>query len=258
MSDVLSEVQDHVCLITLNRVNKHNAFDDILLADLQQMLDAAQDNPHVRVIILKANGRHFSAGADLTWMQRMAQFSEEENVADAKVLARVMYSLHKSPKPTIAMVQGAAMGGGAGLVAACDIAIAAHTAHFCFSEVKLGLIPAVISPYVIKAIGERATLSLFMSAETFDAKRALELQLIQYCVAEEELLSYTLTYANQIAQWAPQAVQAAKALVKKVSGLPIDEPLQQLTATLIAKQRVSPEGQQGLQAFLNKDKRKDS
>ena len=258
MSDVVSEVQGQVLLITLNRVEKHNAFDDGLLADLQVVLDNAQENTQIHVIVLKANGRHFSAGADLAWMQRMARFSEEENITDAKALARLKYTLHHSKKPTIAMVHGAAMGGGAGLVAACDIAIAADTARFCFSEVKLGLIPAVISPYVIKAIGERATLSLFMSAETFDAKRALELQLIQYCVAEEELLSYTLTYANQIAQWAPQAVQAAKALVKKVSGLPIDEPLQQLTATLIAKQRVSPEGQQGLQAFLNKDKRKDS
>lgn len=258
MSDVLSEVQGRVLLITLNRIEKHNAFDDTLLADLQVILDDAQENLQINVIVLKANGHHFSAGADIAWMQRMARFSEEENVADAMILARLMHTLHHSKKPTIAMVQGAAMGGGAGLVAACDTAIAAHTARFCFSEVKLGLIPAVISPYVIKAIGERATLSLFMSAETFDAKRAFDLQLVQHCVAEEELLSYTMAYANQVAQWAPQAVQAAKSLVKQVSNLPIDAKLQQLTAALIAKQRVSAEGQQGLQAFLNKDKRKDS
>ena len=169
MSDVLSELQEHVLLITLNRIKKHNAFDDTLLNDLQLILDHAQDNQQVRVIILKSNGRHFSAGADLAWMQRMATFSEEENLADAKRLAHLMYSLYNSKKPTIAMVQGAAMGGGAGLVAACDVAIASHTAHFCFSEVKLGLIPAVISPYVIKAIGARAATSLFMSAELFDA-----------------------------------------------------------------------------------------
>lgn len=252
MSDVLSEIQGHVLLITLNRINKRNAFDDILLADLQLILDQAHDNPQIRVIVLKANGQHFSAGADLAWMQRMAHFSEEENIADAKILARVMYSLYHSQKPTIAMVQGAAMGGGAGLVAACDIAIAAITARFCFSEVKLGLIPAVISPYVIKAIGERTAAGLFMSAEIFDAKRAFEIQLIQHYVAEEELLSFTKNYAEQIAHWPPNAVSAAKSLVRQVAAHPINDELQHITATLIAKQRVSSEGQRGLQAFLNK------
>lgn len=258
MSDVLSEIQGHVLLITLNRISKHNAFDDNLLTDLQIILDDAQEHPQVRVILLKANGRHFSAGADIAWMQRMAQFSEEENLADAKILARLMYTLYQSKKPTIAMVQGAAMGGGAGLVAACDMAIASSSAQFCFSEVKLGLIPAVISPYVIKAIGERATTSLFMSAETFDAKRALELNLVQHCVQEEELLSFTLHYAQQIAQWSPQPVSAAKSLVRQVATMPINDELQHLTATLIAKQRVSSDGQQGLQAFLNKKNPKDS
>ncbi len=252
MTNILTELQNHILLITLNRVSKHNAFDDTLLTDLQLILDNAKDNPDIRAIILKANGRHFSAGADLAWMQRMAQYSEEQNLADANILAKLMFTLHQHPKPTIAMVQGAAMGGGAGLVAACDIAIAASTASFCFSEVKLGLIPAVISPYVIKAIGERATLGLFMSAETFDAKRALELQLIQHCVTEEELLSYTLNYVQQITQWPAGAVKAAKSLVRQVANMPINEKLQHLTATLIAKQRVSDEGQQGLRAFLEK------
>ncbi len=252
MSDIVSELKNHILFITLNRVHKHNAFDDTLLVDLQSKLDAAESAPNIRVIILKANGRHFSAGADLAWMQRMATFSEEENLADAGILAKLMYTLHQHPKPTIAMVQGAAMGGGAGLVAACDIAIAATTATFCFSEVKLGLIPAVISPYVIKAIGERAALGLFMSAETFNAKRALELQLIQHCVAEEELLSYTLKYAEQLAQWPAGAVKNAKSLVRQVAAMPIDDKVQHLTASLIAKQRVSAEGQQGLKAFLEK------
>lgn len=258
MSDILTELQEHVLLVTLNRINKHNAFDDVILADLQLLLDEARDNPLVHVIVLKANGRHFSAGADLAWMQRMATFSEEENLADAKVLARLMYTLDQHPKPTIAMVHGAAFGGGAGLVAACDIAIAASTAYFCFSEVKLGLIPAVISPYVIKAIGERAATGLFMSAETFDAKRALELQLVQHCVPEEELLSYTLKYAQQLAQWAPSAVSAAKLLVHKVANMPFNEELQQITAAIIAKQRVSSEGQRSLHAFLTKKPPKGS
>ena len=253
MTMLLSETQNHVHIITLNRVDKHNAFDDNLLADLQTKLDKAIADPAIRVMLLKANGRHFSAGADLAWMQRMAQYSEEENLADAKLLARVMYTINQSPKPTIAMVQGAAYGGGAGLVAACDIAIAADTARFCFSEVKLGLIPAVISPYVIKAIGERAAIWLFMSTEIFDAKRALELQLVQHCVPENQLLDYTINYAQHIARLAPKAVCASKALVRQVAGLPINEALQHMTAALIAKQRVSVEGQQGLQAFLNKE-----
>lgn len=253
MAILLNDTQHHVHFITLNRIDKHNAFDDKLLAELQIILDQAIANPSIRVIVLKANGQHFSAGADLAWMQRMATFSEAENLADAKVLAHVMYTLHHSPKPTIAMVQGAAFGGGAGLVAACDIAIAAHSARFCFSEVKLGLIPAVISPYVIKAIGERTAAGLFMRAETFDAQRAVELQLVQHCIPDAELLAYTLNYAQQIAQMAPNAVSASKALVRHIAGQPINEALQHLTAALIAKQRVSAEGQQGIQAFLNKE-----
>ncbi len=253
MTTLLNETQNHVHLITFNRIDKHNAFDDKLLACLQESLEKAIADPSVRVIVLKANGKHFSAGADLAWMQRMAQFSEAENLADANVLAHLMYTLHHSPKPTLAMVQGAAFGGGCGLVAACDIAIAATTARFCFSEVKLGLIPAVISPYVINAIGARAATALFMSAEIFDAKRAYALQLVQHCVPETALLAYALNYAQQIAQWAPKAVRASKALVRQVAGQPINEALQHLTATLIAKQRVSAEGQLGLQAFLNKE-----
>lgn len=253
MTTLLVETQNHVHFITLNRIEKHNAFDDQLLADLQITLDKAIADPEVRVIILKANGKHFSAGADLSWMQRMAQFSEAENLADAKLLAHVMYTLHHSPKPTIAMVHGAAFGGGAGLVAACDIAITAMTARFCFSEVKLGLIPAVISPYVIKALGARAATALFMSADIFDAKRAYELQLVHHCVPEDELLAYTSNYAQHMAQLAPEAVRASKALVRQVANLPINDELQHMTAALIAKQRVSAEGQHGLQAFLNKE-----
>jgi methylglutaconyl-CoA hydratase len=188
-------------------------------------------------------------------MQRMAEFSEEENFEDAKILARVMHTLYHLKKPTIAMVQGAAIGGGAGLVAACDVSIAAQSATFCFSEVKLGLIPAVISPYVIKAIGERVASGLFMSAETFNAKRALELNLIQHTVPDDELLLYTRQYAQQMAALPISAVSAAKSLVRQVAHLPIDEKSQHLTASLIAKQRVSPEAQKGLKSFLNKASR---
>ncbi len=253
MTALLNESIHHVHTITLNRIDKHNAFDDKLLSELQLALDNAIADPSIRVIVLNANGRHFSAGADLAWMQRMARLNETENQADAMILARVMNTLYQCPKPTLAIVQGAAYGGGAGLVAACDIAIAAHSARFCFSEVKLGLIPAVISPYVIKAIGERTATWLFMSAETIDAPRALDLHLIHHCLPEEELQAYALNYAQQLASLAPGAVCASKALVRQVSGQPIDDELQLLTANLIAKQRGSVEGQHGLKAFLNKE-----
>lgn len=254
MSDLLNEIQDKVCLLTINRISKHNAFDNHLLAQMQAQLDAAISNPEVRVIVLKANGKHFSAGADLAWMQSMAQFSEEENLKDTMVLGNLMYSLNQSPKPTIAMVHGSAFGGGAGLVAACDIAIAASSARFCFSEVKLGLIPAVISPYVVKAIGERAAKMLFMSAETFDAPRALSLNLVQHCVPEEELLEFTLNYARQISNNAPDAVTISKQMTCYVADKKITQELVHYTASLIAHKRVSAEGQQGLKAFLNKEK----
>ena len=253
MQDLLSECDDHVLILTLNRTQKHNAFDDALLSQLQTQLDAAAENPAIRAIMLRANGRHFSAGADLAWMQRMAGFSEAENVADAKALAKLLATLHHSKKPTIAVVQGAAFGGGAGLVAACDIAIAADTAQFCFSEVKLGLVPAVISPYVIRAIGARAASWLFMSADKIDAPTALNLNLIHRSVPEEELPCYAHQYARQLSLLAPGAVQAAKQLVHDVAEKPIDTKLQDLTAKIIAKKRGSPEGQKGMLAFLNKE-----
>jgi methylglutaconyl-CoA hydratase len=253
VSDLLSEVHNRIFIITLNRSSKHNAFDDELLISLQSALDEAANHPQARAILLKANGPHFSAGADLTWMQRMAHLSEGENLKDALVLARVMASLHNSPKPTIAVVQGSAFGGGAGLAAACDITIAATTARFSFSEVKLGLIPATISPYVVKALGERTAKWLFMSAEIFTAEKAKQLGLVHHIVADEDLWSFSCNYAEQITKWAPEAISQCKALVEAVSGKAINEDLMQYTASLIAKKRVSAEGQKGLQAFLNKE-----
>lgn len=253
MSDLLYDVQNHVGLLTINREQKRNAFDSSLLLEMNSYLEKANNDPQVRVIILKANGAHFSAGADLAWMKSMATYSEEENLQDALVLGRLMFNLHHSAKPTIAMVQGSAFGGGAGLAAACSFAIGATSARFCFSEVKLGLIPAVISPYVVKAIGARNAQMLFTSAEVFDAKKALSLQLIQHCVEEEHLLECTLQYAEQIAHNAPDAVKQSLQLVRDVAGQPINQKLMQYTASLIAKKRVSAEGQQGLNAFLNKE-----
>ncbi len=253
MNDLCTEIQGAIYWLTINRGAKHNAFDDHLLLDMQRCLDEAIANPQIKIIILKANGKHFSAGADLDWMQRMAGYTEEENIKDALVLAKVMRTLHQSAKPTIAMIHGSAFGGGAGLAAACDIAIAATNARFCFSEVKLGLIPAVISPYVVKAIGARAANALFISAELFDAARAKELHLIHHCVPESELQEFTLNYAQQICRNAPEAVQQAKCLVESVANKAIDDELVRYTAQLIAQKRVSPEGREGIHAFLNKE-----
>lgn len=252
MSDLLTERHDSVFVVTFNRIDKHNAFDDTVLNALQASLIDAIADPAIRVIMLKAHGKHFSAGADLAWMQCMANYSEQENFSDAMILARVMNTLYECPKPTIAVVQGATFGGGIGLIAACDIAIASNAAQFCFSEVKLGLIPAVISPYVIKAIGERAAKWLFMSGEVFIAEQAKHLQLIHYTVDETDLWPFALNYAQKLTSLPPNAVLDCKSLVNQVSHQPITEELVKKTATLIAKKRVSTEGQKGLTAFLNK------
>lgn len=254
MANLLSERQESIQYLTFNKVNKFNAFDPALLQELQIQLEQANQDPKVRLIVLKANGPHFSAGADLTWMQAMATYTEEDNLADAKILAKLMYTLNQSHKPTIAAVQGAAFGGGAGLVAACDIAIAADNAKFCFSEVKLGLIPAVISPYVIQTIGPKAATWLFMSAETISAQRAYELNLVQHCVPSADLDEFIQNYVETMTKWAPQAIYDSKALVRRIHGKPITDELTNTTAALIAKKRVSAEGQIGLNAFLNKEK----
>ena len=254
MSDIICEQQGKLCFITMNRVAKHNAFDNAMLTELQRAIIEAENDSTIRVIILKANGPHFSAGADLAWMQQMVDLNEQDNIKDAMVLARMMYTLYASTKPTIAMVQGAAYGGGAGLAAACDIAIGADNARFCFSEVKLGLIPAVISPYVIKAIGERAAYELLMTAQVIQASRAVELNLLQHCVPLNELLIFTIHLAETIAELPKMAVKEAKSLIRHVAGQPIDEALLLETATRIAKRRVSDEGQDGLKSFLRKKK----
>lgn len=252
MSDLLYAVHDKICLITLNRAEKRNAFDAVLLTKLTQCIAKANSDDAVRVIILNANGKHFCAGADLGWMQQTKDYTEEENLQDALILAKLMYQTYNSKKPILTAIQGAAFGGGAGLVAASTIAIAAQSATFCFSEVKLGLIPAVISPYVINAIGQRIATKLFVSAEIFDAKQAHAYQLVHDCVNDEQLLTHTLELATVISRNAKEAVQESLSLLRFVKDQAIAEPLVQKTAALIAKKRISAEGQKGIMAFLNK------
>lgn len=252
MSYVQCQLSESIMTISMARVAVSNAFDDIFLQEIRDAVRAADANPKVRVIVLRAEGRHFCAGADLTWMQRMCDYNETDNINDAMILAETMDALYHARKPTVAIVQGASFGGGAGLVAACDIAIAEESAIFCFSEVKLGLIPAVISPYVIEAIGPRAAKHLFMSAEQFDACKALRLGLIHHCVPKAELNLLGEAIAIKLTQVAPLATQNSKRLVEAVKGQSIDNKLQQYTARLIAKTRVSDEGQKGIKAFIDK------
>jgi len=252
MSDITTHYTDNIAIITLNRHEKHNAFNDTMLLSLQDAFNKAAVSEDIRAILLTAEGRHFSAGADLEWMQRQIGASENENKADALILANTLYTLHSCPKPTIAVVQGLAMGGAVGLIAASDIAIAATDARFCFSEVKLGLIPAVISPYVVNAIGARTATWLFMSAEMIDSATALRLNLIHHCVEGDHLKNFALNYAKNLNSLAPEAIKMCKQLVKMVDKQPIDEILIDKTAQLIAEKRVSLEGQKGLHAFLTK------
>jgi len=247
-----TEINDGVATIRMNRPEVHNAFDDALIAALTSELRRLDRSLLARIIVLAANGKSFSAGADLNWMRRMAKYSREENLRDALALADLMRTLDGMGKPTIAQVQGAAFGGGVGLVACCDIAIASTEAAFCLSEVRLGLIPSVISPYVIAAIGERAARRYFLTAERFDALEARRLGLVHEVVEGSALDDTVAKIAGQLLKGGPRALAAAKKLIADVSRRPMDDGLSAETARRIAAIRVEPEGQEGLAAFFDK------
>lgn len=245
----------YVGVLRLNRPELHNAFGDLMIAELIQALDALAAMPNLRVLLLESTGKNFSAGADLNWMRAMAQKDYQQNLTDAGALALLMQKLNSFPLPVIALVQGAAFGGAVGLVACCDIAIATPKASFCLSEVKIGLIPAVISPYVVRAIGERASRRYFTTAERFDAATALQLGLVSEIAESEEqadLRAKAQPLINAIIANSPQAVVAAKALVAYVADAPLTPDTIAETSRRIAAIRVSPEGQEGLTAFLDK------
>lgn len=243
-----------VATVTLNSAEKHNAFDDAMITALHAAFTALAGNEQVRVVVLAANGKSFSAGADLNWMKRMAEYDFAGNEQDARALANMLQALYTLPQPTIARVQGAAFGGGVGLVACCDISIASSKATFCLSEVKLGLIPATISPYVIRAMGERSAKRFFMTAERFDAITAHATGLVSTIVNAEGLDQEIDTLCNQLCANGPMAVRAAKKLAHDVGTKDIDGTLLKDTSERIAAIRVSPEGQEGLSAFLTKRK----
>ena len=253
-SHILTTIdQRGVAQLTLNRPKVHNAFDEHVIGDLINALTELNNNQQVRVLILNSNGKNFSAGADLNWMRSMANKNLEENLADAGQLAELMRKLDTFSKPTIAQVQGAAFGGALGLIACCDITVATQKASFCLSEVKIGLIPAAISPYVIRAIGEKASRRLFLTAERFFAPVAHQLGLIDILVDDNHALPAAIeTQVAMLLNNSPAAMTAAKDLIKAVAEKPITKEVIDDTSRRIAQIRVSEEGQEGLTAFLEK------
>ena len=254
MSEALAiERQGPVGLITMNRPERHNAFDDALIAELTEAFRSMEAEDGIRIVVLSGAGKSFSAGADLNWMKRMAGFSLEENRRDAMELAALMRTIANLRKPTIARVQGAALGGGVGLVACCDIAVATQDAAFALSEVKLGLIPAVISPYVVAAIGERAARRYFLTGERFSAADAWRLGLVHEITGSEaEMDDMIGAIVDAMLAASPAAQKEAKDLIRAVASRPVTSEVVQDTADRIAKIRSSPQGREGVAAFLEK------
>jgi methylglutaconyl-CoA hydratase len=253
MPSLLTERDGPVFHVRLNRPDVRNAFDEDVIASLTAAAREAASNSDVRAMVLSGNGKAFCAGADLAWMSKAIAYTREENRRDAEDLARMLETLDSLPVPLIGRVHGAALGGGAGLVAVCDIAVAADDATFGFTEAKLGIIPAVISPYVLQKIGPSAARELFVTAGRFSAKRARRIGLVHRVVPESDLDGAVEECLHEVLTSAPGAIAAAKALIREVAGRPSADVIG-LTTTRIAEQRVSAEGQEGMRAFLQKRK----
>ena len=250
---VLFDVDNRgVATVTLNNADKHNAFDDSIIYALNQLFKEIALCHDVNIMVLASTGKSFSAGADLGWMKRMASYSYEENLSDANALAQMLKNLNFLPQPTIAKVQGAAFGGAVGLASCCDIVLASEKASFCLSEVKLGLIPATISPYVVNAIGQKASRRYFQTAERFFADKAQQIGLVDETYPLAKLDSAVADMVNTLLANSPLAVRQAKQLAFDVAYQDIDETLIKATSERIAAIRVSEEGQEGLTAFFEK------
>ncbi|MDM0032574.1 enoyl-CoA hydratase/isomerase family protein [Variovorax sp. J22P271] len=247
-------VDGAVARIWLDQPEARNAFDDIVIAELTQAFIEAGAAPQVRAIVLGANGPAFCAGANLNWMRRMADYSRAENLADAGKLAAMLRTIADCPKPTIARVQGDVYAGGMGLVAACDIAVSADSAWYCLSEVKIGLVPATISPYVLRAMGTRAAQRWFLTAERFAAAEAHRIGLVHEVVAADALDAKVAEIVKALTGASPAAVRACKTLIADVAGREIDDALVAKTVEGIADIRASDEGREGVQSFLQKRK----
>ena len=239
-----------VCTISLNRPQVHNAFDPDTIKDLTIQLQFAADDDSIRIVLLTGAGDYFSSGADINWMRSMIKYDHEKNSLDAMNLAKMLHKLYTLPKPTLAAVNGPAYGGALGLVACCDIAIGVKSAEFAFTEVKLGIVPAVVSPYVVSAIGHRNAKRLFLTGEKFSANAALQMGMLHKVVDSEDA-SDALNYEiDLLLKAGPSAQHECKRLIQKLSGISYD--VSEYTAELIAQIRISDEGQEGLEAFLEK------
>jgi methylglutaconyl-CoA hydratase len=248
-------VEDKTAKILLNRPEVHNAFNDVMIRELQDVFQEISQSEDIRVAILTGRGESFCAGADLNWMKRMINFSYEQNLEDSLKLAELFYLMYSLPKPIIAAVNGAAIGGGTGLVAVCDIAIASENAKFSLSEVKLGLVPACISPYVIRKVGEGRCREFFLTGERVTAQRAWELGLVNQVVPLTQLDIAVNDKVKQLLSSGPKAIVMCKELLKNVPGMSFDKAMT-YTADMIASMRIGDEGQEGMNAFLEKRKPK--
>ena len=254
MAHVLTERDRHgVATVTLDRPEKRNAFNDEVIGEIEAAFADVGGDDAVRVVVLAANGPSFCGGADVNWLKASVELSEQENYDDAFAIARMLRTVDTVPKPTLALVQGAVMGGGAGLVAACDMAVAARGAFFAMSEVRLGLIPAAVSPYVVAAIGVRAARRYFLTAERLDAAEALRLGFVHEVVEDAAALAAARDrIVGQLLACAPGAIAASKDLIRAVGGKIVDETMMKETAARIARQRTSTDGQEGLAAFIER------
>jgi methylglutaconyl-CoA hydratase len=252
-SPVLLDIQANGCAtITLNRPEVRNALNPTLISELTKVIRECDQNPNIRVLILGGQGKVFCAGADLTYMKEMANFTYEQNLEDAQRLSTLFETLDNCCKPTVAVVQGGAYGGGVGLVATCDIAIASEDAKFSLTEVRLGIIPAVISPYIIKAIGPRKARQYALTGQLLLADEAFQNGLIHYAVSEDQLNTLTVQVVDNLLKGSPTAQSSTKKLFRAVEARPITPDLSSMTATAIADARASADGQEGLKAFLEK------
>jgi methylglutaconyl-CoA hydratase len=246
------EFEGRVATVTLNRPEVRNAFNEAMIAELTEVFTALNTRDDIRAVVLAANGAAFCAGADLNWMKKMATFSDAENRADAKRLANMLAAIYRCTKPVIARVSGDVYAGGMGLIAASDIVVSIDTARFCLSEARLGLIPATIAPYVIRALGERASRRYFTTAEQFDCATALRLGLVHEAVSADELDATVQKLTQTLCSNGPSAVRESKQLVQDVAGRVLDEALLDDTAERIARVRAGVEGREGVASFLEK------
>ena len=242
----------HVAEVWLNRPEVRNAFNDGVIAELTQAFATLGADAELRAIVLAGHGKAFCAGADLSWMRAMADYTWDQNKADAAALARMLWTVWSCPVPVVGRIQGDCYAGGVGLAAACDVLVAADTAHFCLSEAKLGLLPATIGPYVVRALGEQASRRYFITAERFSAAQAQALGFVHEVVAADALDASVAVIVAALVANGPAAAKACKQLVKDVAGRPIDAALRDETARRIADIRASAEGREGVMAFLNK------